>query len=174
MCRLKKSKCREITLPWHCSWLLNWHLYFDFLRREESLIYIHPFRSTDSQLLDIHVIFRFKASFIPGSRSKHLHRCPDDIRFAFTQWKSDKMTGRTERDTIDEQEFLRRQHAARQLFNYATSHFADVASIFCFFFPSSPGFRICRPDSTAVCYFTQRPISIITRFSFVKLFFVII
>ena len=59
------------------------------------------------------------------------------------------MTGRTERDTIDEQEFLRRQHAARQLFNYATLRFADVASIFCFFFflflfsfrsfPSSPG-----------------------------------
>lgn len=47
------------------------------------------------------------------------------------------MTGRTERDTIGEQEFLRRQHAARQLFNYATSYFADVASIFRFFFSLS-------------------------------------
>lgn len=62
------------------------------------------------------------------------------------------MTGRTERDTIGEQEFLRRQHAARQLFNYATSYFADVASIFRFFFLSlflSPSFPLATVNVSA-------------------------
>lgn len=152
-----------------------------------GFIDLHAYVSSRSPIRRRYLIF---ASFSDFKAPVSIYPDPPNASAAqtiFVHTRNEKVTKwlvEQNRDTIGEQEFLRRQHAARQLFNYATSYFADVASIFRFFFslspslspsfPSSHGQHICRPDSTAVCYFIQRPISIITRFSFAKLFFVII
>lgn len=149
-----------------------------------EFIDLHAYVSSRSPIRRRYLIF---ASFSDFKAPVSIYPDPPNASAAqtiFVHTRNEKVTKwlvEQNRDTIGEQEFLRRQHAARQLFNYATSYFADVASIFRFFFslslclPLSPLATVnCRPDSTAVCYFIQRPISIITRFSFAKLFFVII
>lgn len=105
-----------------------------------GFIDLHAYVSSRSPIRRRYLIF---ASFSDFKAPVSIYPDPPNASAAqtiFVHTRNEKVTKwlvEQNRDTIGEQEFLRRQHAARQLFNYATSYFADVASIFRFFFSLS-------------------------------------